>query len=147
MSRARPRAMVGGAQLIHGWWGSVAQCYIEEVGVTARSTRFSTPPHTPATTLATEVALERQQGPPSPSCTSCFITRTCCHRPHLRRFPTATLTEPAPSLTLLRQAEEAPATSTDEMAPTHRQRLPPLLMVCVLLLPLLVLLLVSVYSV
>jgi hypothetical protein len=64
------------------------------------------------------------------------ITGTRCHHPHLRCFPTATLTEPAPSWMPLRPRSTR--------WPTHRQRLPPLLMVGVLLLPLLVLLLVFV---
>jgi hypothetical protein len=115
-SRARSRGLVGGAQPIHGWWAPIAQCYIEEVGATARSTRFTAPPQTPPTTLATEGALERREAPPSPPQTSCFITRTRCHQPHLCRFPNSALTEPAPSLPPLRQAEEAPATSTGEMA-------------------------------
>jgi hypothetical protein len=38
---------VGGAQPIHGWWAPIAQCYKERVGTTARSTRFTAPPHTP----------------------------------------------------------------------------------------------------
>jgi hypothetical protein len=41
------RALVGGAQPIHGWWAPIAQCYKERVGATARSTRFTAPPHTP----------------------------------------------------------------------------------------------------
>jgi hypothetical protein len=44
LSRAQPRALVRGALPIHGWC-PVAQCHIEEVRATARSTRFSAPPH------------------------------------------------------------------------------------------------------
>jgi hypothetical protein len=106
----------GGAQPTHGWWTLVAYCYIEEVGVTARGTRLSAPPQTPPTTLAIEGALEWREASPSPPWTSCFITRTQCHRPHLRHFPNAAFIEPASSLPPLRQAEEAPATSTEEMA-------------------------------
>jgi hypothetical protein len=105
-----------GAQPIHGWWAPVAQCYIEEVGAMAHSKRFTAPPQTPPTTLATEGALERREAPSSLPRTSCFITRTRCHRPHLRRFPNSALTEPVPSLSPLCQAEEAPTTSTEEMA-------------------------------
>jgi hypothetical protein len=124
----RPKAVSGstsrpgrGRQPIHGWWAPIAQSYIEEVGATARSTRFAVSPQTPSTTLATEGALEWREAPPSPPRTSCFITHTQCDRPHLCRFVNAALTEPAPSLPPLHQAEEAPT--------THRQRLPPLLMV------------------
>jgi hypothetical protein len=108
--------MVGGAQPIHGWWPPVAQCYIVEVVAMAPSTRFSAPPHTPPKILMTEGALEQREATPSPPQMSCFITYTHFHRPHLRCFPTVVLTELALSLPPLRQAEGAPATSTDEMA-------------------------------
>jgi hypothetical protein len=101
--------------------GPVAQCYIKEVE--GHGSRYeilcaATHPTYKSTTLATEGALERREAPPSPSRTSCFITRTRCHRSHLRRFPNATFTEPTPSLPPLGQGEEAPATSTDEMVLT-----------------------------
>jgi hypothetical protein len=54
LHRYGPKAVTGwiprpgrGAQPIHGWWAPVAQCYKERVGTTARSTRFTAPPHTP----------------------------------------------------------------------------------------------------
>jgi hypothetical protein len=72
-SQARPRALNGGAQLIHGWWAPAAQYYIEEVGATTRGTRLFAPPQTPPTTLVTEGALERREALPSPPRKSCFI--------------------------------------------------------------------------
>jgi hypothetical protein len=51
---ARSRALVGGAQPIHGWWAPVAQCYKERVGATARSTRFTALPHTPTPQTLTD---------------------------------------------------------------------------------------------
>jgi hypothetical protein len=102
----------GGAQPM----APVSQCYTEEVWPRLAVRDSPAPPHTPPTTLATEGALERREAPPSPPRTSTFIARTRCHRPRLRRFSTAALTEPATPLLPLRQAEDTPATSTDMMA-------------------------------